>query len=161
MERKILLDSCRVFRDCAKIGQVKERAVLEGCTLAIFGRDFMVQTITLCLTCVAGVKRGFGRARARGRTREKGKEVPLFPPPSLVVSRPNSLPLPFERLPRGLRYTPSPEHLYVTVFTRHPCVSLGIDLKKGRLSSYALFHQIIVFRFRIQCSSSSHLRGSF
>ena len=42
-----------------------------------------------------------------GRAREKGKKerkVPLLPPPSRVVSRPNSLPLPFpfERLPRRL-----------------------------------------------------------
>ena len=107
--------------------------MLVGFALAIFGRDCMAQTITLYLASVAGVKRGFGRARARGRTREKGKEVPLFPPPSRVVSRPNSLPLPFERLPRRLRYTPSPEHLYVTVFTRDPCVSLGLDLKKDAL----------------------------
>ena len=28
--------------------------------------------------------------------------VPLLPPPSRVVSRPNSLPFPFERLPRRL-----------------------------------------------------------
>ena len=148
MERKILLDSCRVFCDCAKIGQVKERAVLVGCALAIFGRNCMVQTITLYLACVAGVKRRFGRARARGRTREKGKELPLLPPPSRVVSRPNSLPLPFECLPRTLRYTLSPEHLYVTVFTRNTCVSMGMDLKKKRrLSFYALFYQIIVFGF--------------
>ena len=33
--------------------------------------------------------------------------------------------------------------------------------KKRRLSFYALFYQIIVFGFRIQGSSSSHLRGSF
>ena len=97
-----------------------------------------------------------------GRAREKGKEVPLLPPPSRVVSRRNSLSLPFERLQRRLRYTLSPEHLYVTVFTRDPCVSLGMDLKnKRRLSFYALFYQIIVFGFRIQGSSSSHLRGSF
>ena len=161
MERKILLYSFRVFRDCAKIGQVKERTVLEGSALSIFGRDCMVQTVTLYLAGVASVKRGFGRARARGREGE-GKEVPLFPPPSRVVSRPNSLPLPFERLPRRLRYTLSPEHLYVTVFTRNTCVCLGVDLKKKRrLSFYALFYQIIVFGFRIQGSSSSHLRGSF
>ena len=76
MERKILLDLCRVFRDCAKIGQVKERAVLEGSALSIFGRDCMVQTVTLYLAGVAGVKRGFGRARARGRAREKERKFP-------------------------------------------------------------------------------------
>ena len=136
--------------------------MLVGFALAIFGRDCMAQTITLYLASVAGVKRGFGRARVRGRTREKGKEVPLFPPPSRVVSRPNSLPLSFERLPRRLRYTLSPEHLYVAVFARNTCVCLGVDLKKKRrLSFYALFYQIIVFGFRIQGSSSSHLRGSF
>ena len=83
MERKILVDSCRVFRDCAKIGQVKERAVLEGCALAIFGRDCMVQTITLYLACVAGVKRGFGRARARGAHERERKGS--SPPPSSLA----------------------------------------------------------------------------
>ena len=73
MERKILLDSCRVFRDCAKIGQVKERAVLEGSALSIFGRDCMVQTVTLYLAGVAGVKRGFAaRERVGARGRRKG-----------------------------------------------------------------------------------------
>ena len=33
--------------------------------------------------------------------------------------------------------------------------------KKRRLSFYTLFYQIIVFGFRIQGSSSRHLRGSF
>jgi len=49
------------------------------------------------IACVAGVKRRkgeFGRVRTRG-AREGERKVALLPPPSRVVSRPNSLPLPF------------------------------------------------------------------
>ena len=57
------------------------------------------------VACVArGVERGRGRGNlgaresvwgARGRKERKKGKVPLLPPPSRVVSRPNSLPLPF------------------------------------------------------------------
>ena len=49
------------------------------------------------IACVVGVKirKGeFGRARTRG-AREGERKVPFLPPPSRVVSRPYSLPLPF------------------------------------------------------------------
>ena len=46
--------------------------------------------------CVAGVKRGRGRGKfGRARAREGERKGTLLPPPSSVVSRPNSLPLPF------------------------------------------------------------------
>ena len=46
------------------------------------------------LACVAGVKRegGGGGFGARGRKERKNAENPLLPPPSRVVSHPNSLP---------------------------------------------------------------------
>ena len=49
------------------------------------------------VACVAGVKSGRERGNlgARGRKERKGK-VPLLPPPSRVVPRPKSLPLPFQ-----------------------------------------------------------------
>ena len=49
------------------------------------------------VACVAGVKRRKGEfelARTRG-ARERERKVPFLPPPSRVVSPPNSLPLPF------------------------------------------------------------------
>ena len=55
------------------------------------------------LACVAGFKRGRGNLSARERVvraREKGKEIPLLPPPSRVVSRP--FPSPSLSLPRKL-----------------------------------------------------------
>ena len=65
------------------------------------------------VACVAGVERGRGRGNlsaresvwgSRGRKERRKGKVSLLPPPSRVVSRPNSLPLPFpfERLPRRL-----------------------------------------------------------
>ena len=56
-------------------------------------------TAVYTLARVAGDKRGRGRGSGKGefgRAREKVKErVPLLPPPSRVVSHPNSLSLPF------------------------------------------------------------------
>ena len=48
------------------------------------------------LACVVDVERGRGRANLGAREGER-KETPLLllPPPSRVISRPNSLPLPF------------------------------------------------------------------
>ena len=56
------------------------------------------------VACVAGVERGRGRGNlsaresvwgSRGRKERRKGKVSLLPPPSRVVSRPNSLPLPF------------------------------------------------------------------
>ena len=56
------------------------------------------------VACVAGVEMGRGRGNlgaresvwgSRGRKERKKGKVPLLPPPSRVVSRLNSLPLPF------------------------------------------------------------------
>ena len=52
--------------------------------------------VFLEVACVAGVERGRRRVNWGAREGErKGKEFSLLPPPSRVVSRPNSLPLPF------------------------------------------------------------------
>ena len=83
------------------------------------------------VACVAGVERGRGRGNfgaresvwgARGRKERKRGKVPLLPPPSRVVSRPNSLPLPFR--------TPATRRL----ITRRICVLLkdGIEQWKKR-----------------------------
>ena len=48
------------------------------------------------LACVVGVERGRGRGNLGARERErKGTPLLLLPPPSRVISRLNSLPLPF------------------------------------------------------------------
>ena len=66
-------------------------------------------TAVYTLARVAGVKRGRGRGSGKrefGRAREKVKErVPLLPPPSRVVSRPNSLSLPFRTPATQVRVT--------------------------------------------------------
>ena len=60
------------------------------------------------LACVRGVPKGrkrrfWVREKHEGRARnEEGERVPLLASPSRAVSLLNSLPLPFERLPRGL-----------------------------------------------------------
>jgi len=72
------------------------------------------------LACVAGVKRGRGNLGARervGRAREKEKEsVPLLPPPSRVVSRPNSLPLPFRTPATQAKASVSQRHAFIREF---------------------------------------------
>ena len=60
------------------------------------------------LACVPGVPKGrkrrfWVREKREGRAEnEEGERVPLHASPSRAVSLLNSLPLPFERLPRGL-----------------------------------------------------------